>query len=159
MDWPTWYHHSRFNAFDGELTLVAAKGRHWRDKVSLSCTFAALRGTIRELARARLPLATKGTCGGSAPLVVPWEEGGLGMIPNPLDDYANSLRLNTLGASVVSPLPGLATQMENVDCFVETEVGLYHDWLSHAQEALAAAEKTARAGQVPWPLPLLRQRS
>ena len=149
---------SRFNAFDGELTLIAAKNRHWRDKVSVTCTFAARRGTIRELSQARLPPAKKGNYGDEVAMTVPWTEGGLGMIPNPDDDYINSLRILIAGASVVSPVPGLATQVENMDTYIETEVGLYHDWISFAKRALAAAEEAAHAAAIPWPLPLPRRR-
>ena len=92
--------------FDGELTVVAAKARHWRDKSPLACTFASKRGTLREALRK-------------------------GMLPNPHDDYVSSLGLIVSGASLVTPLPSLASQIENLERYtgrISNSIHVTVDW-------------------------------
>ena len=60
------------------------------------------------------------------------------MFPHPKDDYFASLRMATHGASILSPLPGLAAHVENYEGYVDEGerssesgyVGLYNDWFA-----------------------------
>ena len=97
-----------FNEDDGAVTVVAGQHRHWRTVRALSVTYAARLGTMRLL----------------RPL-----------LPHPLDDYDNSQRLAAAlgGGAILTPLPGLASHIENIGHFSEPYVALYHDYVSLGQ--------------------------
>ena len=97
-----------FNEDDGAVTVVAGQHRHWRTVRALSVTYAARLGTLRLL----------------RPL-----------LPHPLDDYDNSQRLVAAlgGGAILTPLPGLASHIENIGHFSEAYVGLYYDYVALGQ--------------------------
>ena len=97
-----------FNEDDGAVTVVAGQHRHWRTVRALSVTYAARLGMMRLL----------------RPL-----------LPHPLDDYDNSQRLAAAlgGGAILTPLPGLASHIENIGHFSEPYVALYHDYVSLGQ--------------------------
>ena len=128
LDFAERYTHSDYNPNDGQLTLIAALRRHWRDKGSLTCTYLARKETVRKAIR---------------------EEN----LPIPTDDYNASMRLQAAGATIVSPIPGIASQIENVERYDEQTIGFYTDWHDIAWEALEAGEFIAAASGLPWPLP------
>lgn len=102
-----------FNDDDGRITIIAGKNRHWRTVTSTTVTLAGLLETVLYFYRAKI-------------------------LPHPLDDYSNSVKMHQAGASIVSPLPGLAAHVEKYDNYrsFRTEfddsseyVSLYFNWL------------------------------
>ena len=122
------YTQRSYNPNDGNLTIIAALRRHWRDKASVTCTYIARRETMREALRREI-------------------------LPNPKDDFGASMRLQAAGATIVSPMPGIAASVENVDRYDEESIGLYIDWRDIALQAIEAGELVAAYSALPWPLP------
>ena len=75
------------------------------------------------------------------------------ILPNPKDDFGASMRLQAAGATIVSPMPGIAASVENVDRYDEESIGLYIDWRDIALQASEAGELVAAHSALPWPLP------
>jgi hypothetical protein len=114
------YYMPHHNDDDGRVTIVAGRRRHWRTVQSSTVTLSGRLETILYF----LGLADQ-------------------TFPNPLDDYDASVKMTTLyGASMVSPLPGLAAHIEDFDGYrprptqyddSSQYVGLYHDWFEYGR--------------------------
>lgn len=101
-----------FNDDDGHITIVAGRHRHWRTVSSTTVTLAGRLETVL------------------------FFHGQL-LMPHPQNDYYNALMIYQMGASIVSPMPGLAAHVEKYDAYrsFRTEfddsseyVSLYYNW-------------------------------
>lgn len=103
----------------GPTGIIAGRRRHWRTIPSTTTTFAATRSVYAELRAADL-------------------------LPDPAADFAKSSHVARATASVVAPLPGLASPVERTDRFTEQFLALYFDYLGYVRALVAAHDEHRR---------------